>query len=156
MKLVALLSVLALGAVVTACDDGAYVIDETEAKAIVREELELRGVDAVDTTRTIADVSVCVDGEPCRTIALALDGWDEGARVGFAYITSAERGLPHDTGLEAREADVIQRELDARVATEGTVVVFRQWAHETADLARDGFRRAVDEELDARGLTVPE
>jgi len=136
-----------------ACYDDAWVMPESVARVIVREELSARGITAGETTRVVSDLSVCVAGSPCRSATLALDGWDEAERVGFAYISSSERGLPHDVRVEADEADAIQDELDAREETEGIVVVFRQWAHETEHLARDGFRRAVASALDARGLT---
>lgn len=136
-----------------ACYDDAWVLPESVAKVIVRDELSARGITAGDTTRVVADLPVCVEGSPCRTVTLALDGWDDTERVGFAYIKSSERDLPHDVRVESDEADAIQDELDAREESEGIVVVFRQWAHETEYLARDGFRRAVASALDARGLT---
>ncbi|MCC6624592.1 MAG: hypothetical protein IT385_25310 [Deltaproteobacteria bacterium] len=137
-----------------ACYDDVWIMPESVAKEIVREELEARGVDAGDTTRVVADLPLCVEGSPCRTVTLALDGWDEVERVGFAYILPSERGgLPHDVRVESDEADALQVELDAREEAEGIIVVFRRWAHETEYLARSGFRSSVESKLDARGLT---
>lgn len=138
---------------VAACDyDDVWVLPEAQAVAIVREEMTARGLDAADTTRVIEGLEVCVADAPCRTVALALDGWDADARVGFAYITAADRGRPGSTAVERDEAEALQAELDARAEAEGIVLVFREWAHETATLATEQFRRAVRAALDERGL----
>lgn len=149
MRSILLLACLLIGG---CFDDSAWVLPESAAIDIVRDEMLARGIDARDTTRTVTDMPVCVADSPCRTITLPLDGWDDVKRVGFAYITSDERGLPHDTRLEADEAEAIQDELDQRIETEGIVLVFRQWAHETEGLARDGFLRSVRAALDTHGL----
>lgn len=139
--------------VIAACDyDDVWVLPEAEARAIVREEMGARGIDAADTTRVIDGLEVCVGDTPCRAVSLALDGWDEEERVGFAYITSAERGLPPSTAAERDEAEALQAELDARTEDAGIIVVFREWAHETESLAIDQFRRAVRSALDERAL----
>lgn len=136
-----------------ACDyDDVWVLPEDEAIVIVREEMTARDLDAADTTRVVEGLEVCVAGAPCRTVALALDGWDADARVGFAYITAADRGRPGSTAVERAEAEALQAELDARAEAEGIVLVFREWAHETAYLAIEQFRRAVSDALDAHGL----
>lgn len=135
-------------------DEGVYVIPESQAAELIREVLEERGVDAVATTERIGGLSVCVEGSPCRTLDLALDGWDEEARVGFAYISDADRGLPSSTRVEMAEAEAIQEQLDERRDELGLVVVFREWAHETESLAVDQLRRAVASALDGRGLTA--
>lgn len=138
---------------VAACDyDDVWVLPQTEAIAIVREEMAARGLSAADTTRVIEGLEVCLADAPCRPVTLALDGWDEDARVGFAYITAADRGLPGSTAIERAEAEALQAELDARAEAEGVVLVFREWAHETADLATGQFRRAVRDALDAHAL----
>jgi len=138
---------------VAACDlDDVWVLPEDEAVAIVREEMTARGLDAADTTRVIEGLEVCVADAPCRTVTLALDGWDADARVGFAYITATDRGLPGSTAVERDEAEALQAELDERAQSGGVVLVFRAWAHETALLAVEQFRRAVREALDAHGL----
>jgi len=124
------------------------------AAGLIREVLEERGVDAVATTERVGDLAVCVEGSPCRTIDLALDGWDEEARVGFAYITDADRGLPSSTRIEIAEAEAIQTQLDERRDELGLIIVFREWAHETESLALDQLRRAVESALDSRGLTA--
>lgn len=138
---------------VAACDlDDVWVLPEAEAVAIVREEMTARDLDAADTTRVIEGLEVCLADSPCRPVTLALDGWDGDARVGFAYVTAAERGLPGSTAVERDEAEALQAELDARAEAEGIVLVFREWAHETADLATEQFRRAVRDALDAHAL----
>lgn len=135
-------------------DEGVYVIPESQAAEIIREVLEERGVDAVATTKRIDGLSVCVEGSPCRTLTLTLDGWDEEARVGFAYISDADRGLPSSTRIESAEAETIQEQLDERRDELGLIVVFREWAHETELLAVGQFRSAVEWALDTRGLTA--
>lgn len=138
---------------VAACDyDDVWVLPEAKAIAIVREEMTARGIDAADTTRVVEGLEVCAADSPCRTVSLALDGWDDDERVGFAYITSAERGLPPSTAAERDEAEALQAELDARAEDAGIIVVFREWAHETESLAIDQFRRAVRSALDDRAL----
>jgi len=144
---------VSLGALLAAClDEGAYVIPEPQAVELIREVLEERGVDAGPTTMTVGELSVCVEGSPCRTVTLALDGWDEEARVGFAYVSDADRGLPSSTRIEIAEAQAIQTQLDDRRDDLGLIVVFREWAHETESLAVDQLRRAVEAALDDRGL----
>jgi len=82
-----------------------------------------------------------------------LDGWDAEERVGFAYISAPDRaGQPQSSVTERDEADAIQAQLDARAEREGVVLVFWEWAHETADLARDPFKGAVRRALDEHGL----
>lgn len=140
----------------SACfSDGVYVIPEAQAVAIVRDVLETRGVDAGPTDRRVEGLSVCVDGAPCRTIALALDGWDDALRIGFAYVSDADRGLPSSMAIERDEAEAMQTQLDARRDTEGLIVVFREWGHENEYLATEQFQRAVETALDERGLVDP-
>lgn len=150
------LPLISFGALLGAClDEGAYVIPESQAAEVIREVLEERGVDAGPTTVTVGDLSVCVEGSPCRTVTLALDGWDDEARVGFAYLSDADRGLPSSTRIEMAEAAAIQTQLDERREELGLVVVFREWAHETETLAVDQLRRAAETAFDTRGLMPP-
>jgi hypothetical protein len=140
----------------SAClDEGVYVVPETQAVTLIREVLEERGVDATATSRRVDGLSVCVEGSPCRTVSLPLDGWDEEARVGFAYVSDADRGLPSSTRVEVAEAEAMQAQLDERRAEVGLVVVLREWAHETEALALDQLRRATEAALDERGLPAP-
>lgn len=139
--------------VLAACyDDDVWVLPEAQAIAIVREELAPLDIHPTDTTKVIDGLEVCLADTPCRTVALALDGWDEQARVGFAYITEADRGAPASTATERDEAEALQAELDARADQDGVVLVFREWAHETETLAVEQFRRAVRAVIDARAL----
>lgn len=155
MKPIALIAALFGPSWVSCVDEGAYVIPESQAAALIREALEERGVDAGPTDVTVSDLSVCVEGSPCRTVTLSLDGWDEEAEVGFAYLSDADRGLPSSTRVEMAEAEAIQRQLDERRDELGLVVVFREWAHETETLALEQLRRAVESALDTRGLMPP-
>lgn len=136
-------------------DEGVYVVPESQAGELIREVLEERGVDAVSTTEVVAGLSVCVEGSPCRTITLTLDGWDEATRVGFAYLSDADRDLPSSTRIEMAEAEAIQAQLDERREELGLIVVFREWAHETESLAVDQLRRAAETAFDTRGLIPP-
>lgn len=152
-----MMMMMMMGWALVGCYDDAWLLPEAEAVRIVREELELRGVDAGDTARVVAGLDVCVEGGVCRVVTLELDGWDEEARVGFAVVSAADRaGLQPSTRVEADEARAMQEQLDLRREAEGVVVVFRRWAHETDYLARDSFRRSVKAALDSRGLLEPQ
>lgn len=147
---------VSLGALLSACvDEGVYVIPEPQAIEVIREVLEERGVDAATTTLTVGELSVCVEGSPCRTVTLSLDGWDDEAQVGFAYLSDADRGLPSSTRIEIAEAAAIQTQLDERRDELGLIVVFREWAHETESLAVAQLRRAAETAFDTRGLVPP-
>ncbi len=136
-----------------ACDaDGAHVIPESAAIAIAREEFGRRGIDAALTDRVIEGLELCLSDTPCRTVTLALDGWDPARTAGFAYITAADRGGSASTAVERDEAEALQVLMDGRAASEGVVLVFREWAHETQLLAEEQFRNAVRAALDAHGL----
>jgi len=150
MRYALLLAAIGLGA----CDsDGAWVLPEAEAITIVRAEMSARGIEAGDTRRQIDGIEVCLTADTCRPVTITLDGWDAEERVGFAYISASDRvGQPPSSVTERDEADAIQAQLDARAEREGVVLVFREWAHETADLAREQFRSAVRRTLDEHGL----
>ena len=138
------------------CMDSIAYVSEARAIVLAREALAERGVQATDATHALTGITAC-DGrtpETCETVGFTLDGWDPARHVGFEYVADNDP----DFGKGTRWSDIVPAEhlqtaVDAALAGTGdTVIIIRQWAHETDSLAEEQFVRKLEGRLVALGL----
>ena len=147
-----ILFVLAL----SGCDllgEEATVLSEGEASEAITKRLTTLGYAPTATDHAITGLEVC---DPktgaCETVTFTLDGWDNGQRVGFEYLSDEDPDFAMVSGFRySFWPDALQDAVKTKL-TGDVILVIRKVAHETKDLAKGHLDNAVDARLNEYGI----